>query len=471
MKRKVKTLIYVTVVAIFLLLVLTPHTLYSRAGDKSLKFSLRKAIDTAMAKNPLAKTFRIVVARARLNLKQVQQQRMVPKLDLSMKTGLVPEARGDIFGSPDKQSDLDGWGPFYKVELKVVQPLFTFGKISTAARAAGITIDLASNKEKSDIEKFKMQIINSYWTFASAGKAGVMARDLRKSYLKLLAEVKKKLNDPESEVDDTDLLEVVSNQYQIEDIFLKTLQGVSISQQAFNIGLGLPLKSKTEVLAEPPPVMDLNEEGFAMVLSDSLQKHPTLKGLQLVRSALEAKKKFVLSQKKPVVYLAAGFAVAYAPHRSNQSNPFVYDPFNYAGVGAFLGFEWDLNDLRPNYESQRLALEKEAVTGKLSLLRDMIKLEIGKAFADVNRLQKLLHQVRISLKAAKTWLRLSMDNWGMGIGEVNRIIKAYNAYYQLRGIEIRREYDLNIALAKFAYMLGNIDLYSQWVEHEKVFIR
>ena len=360
---------------------------------------------------------------------QVQQQRMVPKLDLSMKTGLVPEARGDIFGSPDKQSDLDGWGPFYKVELKVVQPLFTFGKISTAARAAGITIDLASNKEKSDIEKFKMQIINSYWTFASAGKAGVMARDLRKSYLKLLAEVKKKLNDPESEVDDTDLLEVVSNQYQIEDIFLKTLQG------------------------------------------DSLQKHPTLKGLQLVRSALEAKKKFVLSQKKPVVYLAAGFAVAYAPHRSNQSNPFVYDPFNYAGVGAFLGFEWDLNDLRPNYESQRLALEKEAVTGKLSLLRDMIKLEIGKAFADVNRLQKLLHQVRISLKAAKTWLRLSMDNWGMGIGEVNRIIKAYNAYYQLRGIEIRREYDLNIALAKFAYMLGNIDLYSQWVEHEKVFIR
>jgi hypothetical protein len=316
-----------------------------------------------------------------------------------------------------------------------------------------------------------MQIISAYWAFASAGKAGHMAQDLRKNFRKLMSEVQARLNDPESEVDDTDLLEVKSNQYQIEDIYLKTLQAVNITRQAFNIGLGLPLTSQTHVLTHSPPKMNLSEEGFAMVLSNAIGKHYTLLGLHTVRAALEAKKQFVRNQKKPVIYLAAGVSGAYAPHRSNQTNPFVYDPFNYGGVGAFIGFDWDLNYFRPNYESQRLDWEKKAVSGKMKMLRNMIKLEINKAFTDVKRMQKLLKEARTSLKAAKTWLRLSLDNWDMGIGEVNRIIKAYNAYYQLRGIEIKREYDLNIALAKFAFMLGNINLYSQWVEHEKVYFQ
>ena len=31
--------------------------------------------------------------------------------------------------SPDSSSDLDSLGPFYRLELKFVQPLWTFGKL------------------------------------------------------------------------------------------------------------------------------------------------------------------------------------------------------------------------------------------------------------------------------------------------------------------------------------------------------
>lgn len=469
--KNFKTRIFMILGLLWLASVSSHCILAAKESESPLTFTLKQAIETALKQNPLAQTFAIVVDQAKLNLKKVVQQKWVPKFDLSFKTGLVPEARGDIFNSPDRQSDLDGWGPFYKLDLKIIQPIYTFGKISAAAKAARLTIDLASTKEKSDVEKFKMQIINAYWALASASEAGAMANDLRKNFHKLMAEVEARLKDPESEVDDTDLLEVKSNQYQIEDIYLKTVQGVKLSRQAFNIGLGLPLAAKTEVMTIPAPKMSISEKGFELVLRNSIDKHYSLKGLQTVRSALEAKKQFVRNQKKPVIYLAAGISGAYAPHRADQTNPFVYDPFNYGGVGAFIGFDWDLNFFRPNYASQQLDWEKKAVSGKIKLLRNMITLEISRAFADVQRLQKLLSEAGTSLKAAKTWLRLSMDNWDMGIGEVNRIIKAYNAYYQLRGIEIKREYDLNIALAKFAFMVGNIDLYSQWVEHEKVYFQ
>jgi hypothetical protein len=48
------------------------------------------------------------------------------------------------------------------------------------------------------------------------------------------------------------------------------------------------------------------------------------------------------------------------------------------------------------------------------------------------------------------------------------MLRAYEAYYRLRGVEIEREYAFNVALAKLAFKVGDINLYLWWVKDGKV---
>ena len=107
---------------------------------------------------------------------------------------------------------------------------------------------------------------------------------------------------------------------------------------------------------------------------------------------------------------------------------------------------------------------------KKRALKAKIDLEVPQAFLEVRKNEALLNAARKSLKAAKAWLIISMDNWGMGIGELRRVRGAYEAYYRLLGIDIERENEYNVSLARFAYVLGDLNLYLKWVEDEKVIL-
>ena len=51
---------------------------------------------------------------------------------------------------------------------------------------------------------------------------------------------------------------------------------------------------------------------------------------------------------------------------------------------------------------------------------------------------------------------------------VSDVIDAYEKYYRLRVEEPQREYDLNVALARLGFVLGDFNLYLGWVHDGKV---
>ncbi len=430
--------------------------------------SLQDAVTHTLTHSPLTKRSQINREKANLLIKEIKSKSILPEFSLSGETGTIPEARGDIFDSPDKQTDLDGWGPFIKFNLKLVQPLFTFGRKSAALAAAENAVNLKHLQSNTEIEQLTLSTIKTYWALAAAQQAEKTAKEVEKNYDKLEREVKKRLNSEDSEVDDTDLLEVQSNRYQVEEILIKSKMELNLAQKTFNTITGYDITTRHHPANEPPPNFSITEKDVTAILKKSLAQNRDILGIRAAMKALEAKTKLAYADKKPLVYIAGGIAYGYAPHRDDQTNPFAVDNFNYQDIGAFFGFKWDLNIFRKNMEAERQKLEKKSMEQNLVLMKQKIMLDIHKAFAEVKKNQALLTQARTSLKAAKKWLRLGMDNWDMGIGEVDRLIKAYNAYYQLKGIEIKRAYELNTSLAGFAYLLGKTKLYLKWVKHGTV---
>jgi len=421
-----------------------------------------------LSHHPIMQGMKIDKEKADLFVEEVKSQSLLPEFKLSGETGLVPEARGDIFDSPDKQTDLDGWGPFYKLNVQLVQPLLTFGRKSSALAAAYRGTDLQYLKNNSEIEELILNVINSYWALSAAKKAESIAEDLKKNYDKMLKEVKERLESDDSEVDDTDCLEVKSNQYHIEEIYIKSKSENNLAQKVFNAAIGRNLVEPVKIAEEKCPKIDLHENQIHILVKQTFPQHMDTQRLKTTVKLFYEKKKLANSQKNPFIYLVGGFGVAHASHRQGQANPFAVDNFNYLDLGAFLGFQWDLNFFRKNFEAKRFQLDIESMEKKLDLLRVKVELEVVKAFAEVKKNATLLNHAQHSLKAAKNWLRLGMDNWDLGIGEVERLIKAYNAYYQMKGIVIKRTLELNTSLANFAFILGNTRLYLDWVKNGTV---
>jgi outer membrane protein TolC len=455
----------------FIGIMICPSYSLSIGSDQEMaKFSLESAINYALEHNPLLLRTRIDQDRAELFVEDVKAQSVLPVFSLSGQSGIVPEARGDIFESPDKQSDLDGWGPFYKMDIKLVQPLVTFGRRASAIEAAVSVNSLQESQNRAEIEKLKLVVIQAYWALASARKAEDVAEGLRQDYEKLTAEVEKRLLQEESEVDDSDLLEVRSNRFLIDEIYIKSRTQRQQAEKALNTLIGRDIELKVEVEDKEIPQIDIHGDEIEKKIDFFLQSHPNMQSLKASLSALQSRVDLESATKKPMIYIAGGLGFAHAPHRSDQTNPFAVDDFNYFGLGAYLGLEWDLNSFRKNFKAAQFSLEKQSMEQNLKLLQAQLHLQIMKAFTQVIENWELLLGARESLESSKSWVKLSLDNWDMGLGEVDRILRSYNSYYRLQALEIERELKLNTSLADLAYCVGDINLYLDWIRNEKVYL-
>ncbi len=436
--------------------------------SEPVRFNLETALSYALEHNPLLMRTHFDQDRSELLIKDVKARLILPVFSLSGQSGFVPEARGDIFDSPDKQTDLDGWGPFYKLDVKIIQPLFTFGRNSASLKAARHANDLQGFRNKVEVEKLKHSVVQAYWALSSARKAQKIADDLRGDYAKLQEEVEERLRSEDSEVDDADLLEVKSNRFYIEEIQIKSSSEGLKAEKAFNTLIGRDTAMKIEVLDEPSPEIMLTEDQISEKIDFFMDKHPNIQSLNTTLQTLHSKIDLEYAKKKPIIFLAGGVSYGYAPKREDQTNPFALDNFNYFGLGAFVGMEWNLNFMRKNIQANRYKLQEKSLEQDLKLLQAQIKLEILRIYTQTIEEWKLLSEARDSLKSSKSWVRLSLDNWEMGVGEVDRIIRAYNMYYRLKSVEIEREFRLNSSLANLAHALGDMGIYLRWMKNEKV---
>jgi len=438
-------------------------------ADKN-HFTLNTAIMTAREQNPIGKAADFDVEKASMNIRKAIIQKYIPMLDFKFHTGLVPAAEGDIFYSPDKQTDLDGLGPFFRLDLELVQPLYTFGKATSAVKAAREGFHAEESRKDFLIEELSFRVVQAYWGLASAQKVELLAADSQESYQLLLSEVQKRLDNEESDVDDADLLEAKSLHFDVERIKQESIERMALARTAFNTLLYLDPKEEVSTATEPSPSFNPDEDLLEELVVMAEKTRPDMQGLHAATQAIEAKLALAKSRRFPNIFLFAGLNYAHADNRQDQTNPFAVDNFNYRSLGAGIGLRWDLNIFQHDAEIRQSRAEYNATIERMKSLKNNIRLEVTKAFIEAQKNFNLLEAARESLKTTKTWLRVSYDNWEMGIGESWRLIRAYEAYYRMRSLEIEREYVYNVSLAKLGNMLGEIDAYLRWVGNGKVTI-
>jgi outer membrane protein TolC len=440
----------------------------SAAAAETPRLGLREVVERAVAESHLVKAGAFEVAKADEGVRKARALRILPEVTLSLASGLVPEAHGTVVSSTDSSDDPDGLGPFYRLELKLVQPLWTFGRLDATEALARQGLAAQQARRAMSGANVAFDAAKAYWALAAAARGEAIAQSMRRDFEKLQGEVEKRLLEESSGVTDADLFEVRTSGYSIDRLYFDAVEARRVSADTLRGLLALPGEDEPALVQEPPPAVEIDESRTADLVARAVEAHPEVRALSAATRALDARVELQRRSRNPLLYFAGGVGIAHAGNRDEQDNPWVNDDFNYTRVGAEIGLKWDANLFRKNIDVSEALAEHRALLEQLELLRAKVGVDVRRALREAGRARAVLDSARLAFKAAKSRLRLVLDNWETGVGEVSDVIDAYDKYYRLRIEEPQREYDLNVALARLGFLLGDVNLYLGWVNDGKV---
>jgi outer membrane protein TolC len=121
----------------------------AHAQESTVHYTLRQFIDSALEHNGDIAAAHWKVAAANAQLRKAQSGRFLSRLRLKSESGLVPEAKGDIFNPPNDTSGVRPLGPFNRTELEFVQPLYpiSYGQQLKKAAENGVGVERADLAE------------------------------------------------------------------------------------------------------------------------------------------------------------------------------------------------------------------------------------------------------------------------------------------------------------------------------------
>ncbi len=424
-------------------------------------FGLAAVVTKVVDRNPLILAQRYDVQRAQIDVDELEGFWALPQVSFSSISGVVPAARGNVVQSPDTANDIDNLGPFYNFSVNAILPLYTFGRLKHGAAAARHVVG-ARNAEGDKVrDDLTMEAVKAYWGVLASDEQVELFAEMRDSYGDLIEQAEEK--EETGGIDSNDVFEIKAAQYDIDQAYLTAVQSAQLVRRSLGGFLELRPGEAYDLTPADTPSIELSLEDLGTLQLRAAQRHPQLRQLSSAVRALDEAMLVERSNRWPVVLVGGGFGWARSPNRDSQDNPFVFDEFNYTRVTAAFNVRWDLNFAKHDLNYARRKLQRDATDARRKALQMRVDIDVHEALGRVITQVQLLEAARESRRESRRWLRSAGDDFDLGIGEAQPLIRAYRADYRLQAIVIQSEYDLNVALAGLAFVLGDMSSYLTWV--------
>ena len=442
MKRSKKILLGAALAGVFLLR-LFPTSV--PAGQVTLDYCLKKATQ----ENPLILKEQEKLAAMKTYLQEAKNSRFLPEIKLRLITGPVTDAEGNVLAPQDKitadELSLKTIGPFFQAELTALQPLYTFGAISSAAKAAGQGVKASENQVERARADLSDDLIDLYFAYQLAHEVNILQNDLLGEIAKIDQKIQEWLASGSGRVTQIDRLRLKVFTALLEKETLTSEKGLRQSQEVFSELCGLN-PAETEI-----PIVPLSQEisplpDLKQYLDTALTDRPELKALEAAALAKKAQMGVVESKFYPQIFLAGRFRYGYAPGRIPQDNPFVDDEFNYLDGGVVLGLEQKFGFHLTKQSLNRSRAEyRELVQGQAAL-RMGIRIEVEKNYRSVQEAISRVHKTEEGLKAGRAWMFATRENYLLGVGDIKEVIDSFGAYLAIKWQSLEAIFDYHKCL-------------------------
>ena len=443
----------VTVGACGVALLLTGPAWAQISSGAPLVLTLAEAIARAVAASPEIRQVQQGVAAAEAKKDQADAGRF-PQLSFTSVVGPSARARGTVLGSPDSVNEPTVDNVFTRQDLRLVQPLYTFGKLSNLREAAaqGIQVERARVDEKrGDVV---LRVKEAYYGLLLARELWGLLGDIQEQLVKALAKVERQLAAGAPGADEVDLYklrtfagELRKNRGEVErgrDLALSGLRTL------LDLSPGQTIEPAAKALDPEPRAIGPEAEQVA----EALRLRPEMAQLAAGLRATEALVEVERSHFYPQLFAAIEGAFARAGNRTFQRNPFVNDPVNTQYAVPVVGLKLDL-DFGITAGRVRAAMaEHRKLQETRTTAERGIPFQVRKALLELAEARQSIAATEEAYTNAKKWLVAAVANFDLGVGEAKEVADGMVAFVRMRADNYRAIYNFNLALANLDHAAG-----------------
>jgi outer membrane protein TolC len=382
-----------------------------------------------------------------------------PQIEFLGLLGPVSQARGNQVYSPDRIDHLHGITVFTRGDATLVQPLYTFGKISEKMKAAshGIEVDRAKKDQKSN--EITLKVKEYYYGLLLARELKEVVSEVGESLDKARDKARKLLDKGSPNVEALDIYKLDAFSGEIRKYTEEARKGESLALAALRTQTGVAPDTQFDIATERlTPDESIQGAGLPVYQETAKVRRPEYRQL---REGIQARQALVKAAKAdyfPDIFLGGYLSGAYAPDRDRVTNPWVPDEFNHLWAGIALGVKWKLDF---GITSAKIAQE-QAQYNRLLSTKDFaaanIPLQIEKSWLDLQEAEKSIAANRDAYSNAKKWAVAAIANFDMGIGPAKEIFESLQSYARMRAAYFQSIYNQKMSRANLAYAVGEANL-------------
>ncbi len=444
-------------------------------------YTLNELITIAQKKDVRVKDFELTYETLKANLDQLNAL-YYPKITYDFGIAPMGEVDGPAKGSIEDM-DFDTIGVGLQSKLRIVQPIYTFGKISTAKNIANKGLEIAKKKEseiKGDVKKDVIKAYNALIMITqikdilSDGKSQL--KKARKKLEKLkkaedgdfddegfddidktetaenttekttetVEETKTESESTESEpFDENDLFKVkiYEEKLKIEEEQLKSLE------DEIKFGLITLLGIETDFKIEDSK-LEVYEIGSSDInLKDMIEYKMLGDLIEINKLEVELKQNSFY----PNIVLLGDWNYKYSNVAEKQTG---YDPYHGNSAVLSLGLRWDLDIALFMAQIKKSKLNLLQNKNRAEEFEKVMSVKHKHLQTDLQYTLKKIESLQVISKESKKWFLGNATDYYMGLGKAKDLLESLAAYQKSK-IDVMREiYDYNIKVIDYKLFLG-----------------
>jgi len=347
---------------------------------------------------------------------------------------------------------------FTRTELKLIQPLWDFGKISAGVAAAEAGVEVARQREAGARADLELNIRRAYFGLKFAREVIDML-DEGSSYVD---EGQKKLDKDlaagtgTATVTDRLRLRTVRAELDARILEAKRLQG--LARDSLRTLLGPEAPAEVDVDDDPFEPPDLKDRPLTWYEDQARFGRPEVRLLEFASKAKHALADLERRKEYPDVVLIGTAAFARAQAVDDPHNAFLSHYFNSTTAGIAAAVRMQL-DLGPKIaRARKSAAEALEIDFRRSEAMGGVLLEVRKAYAETTEAAARVVAMAKGEKAGKSWISAVAQNFAVGLSEARDLSDALVAFFGMRTRYLQAVFDLFIAQSALARATGAAEL-------------
>jgi outer membrane protein len=345
-------------------------------------------------------------------------------------------------------------GIFTRTELKLVQPLYTFGKLTAGVAAAESGVKASQSRQFGLVADLELNVRKAYWGAKLATEILATLKEASGYLDTAQKKIEEELAEGTGDASVTDRLRLRTMRADIDGRILEAQRGADLARSGLRALIGPDAPVDLDIDPDPLETLQVPDHPLQQYEDEARASRPEVKALDHMVAAKRALAELETRRQYPDIVLIGTAAYAYASSVDTPQNAYFNDPFHALGAGIAAGFHMPLDLGVKNAHAAKLHAEaKEAEQRRREALNG-IAFEVEKAHTELTEAGKRTTVMQKGEKAGRQWIAAVAQNIAVGVAEAKDFSDALLAFFQARVRYLQSMYDYNVATAALTRATG-----------------